>query len=225
MTPLSSKKYLNYSHTHWLQRAAEILEEDAEALKHCHTSEGEWSADEPEVQEHYNEMREAARAVRAEHERAASAAETPAPRVDDELANAITFYEQHVCKESSAAMSFINQATIEQTAAFLRELQMRRIRMQRSAAETAGKPFAGLLSWGLRPVLPHCELSIRFESVEAAQEAREAIRGFISMQSSEKSTAPLTISKPPQIVTECPKCRTQLAFEGDECGLCKEETT
>lgn len=38
-----------------------------------------------------------------------------------------------------------------------------------------------------------------------------------------KSTAPLTISKPPQIVTECPKCRTQLAFEGDECGLCKEE--
>lgn len=30
-------------------------------------------------------------------------------------------------------------------------------------------------------------------------------------------------SRPSPSSVECPKCRTQLAFEGDECGLCKEE--
>jgi hypothetical protein len=32
-----------------------------------------------------------------------------------------------------------------------------------------------------------------------------------------------TPSRPSPSPVECPKCRTQLAFEGDECGLCKEE--
>jgi len=61
-----------------------------------------------------------------------SARETPAES-DDELAKAVLFYEQHVCKESTAALSFINQSTIASTAAFLRELRMRR-----SSVETSG---------------------------------------------------------------------------------------
>lgn len=93
MADIPSKKYLNFSHAHWLQRAAEILEEDAEALKNCHTIEGEWSADEPEVQEHYNEMREAARAVRAEYERSASASETTAVTRDTPIIREI--FERH----------------------------------------------------------------------------------------------------------------------------------
>ena len=55
----------NYSHTHWLQRAAEILEEDAECLRMSHQIDGEWDANEPEVREHWVEMTSAARAVRA----------------------------------------------------------------------------------------------------------------------------------------------------------------
>jgi hypothetical protein len=46
-----------------------------------------------------------------------------------------------------------------------------------------------------------------------------------------KSTVPISAStddgappsRNPSSSVECPKCRTQLAFEGDECGLCKEE--
>lgn len=41
----------------------------------------------------------------------------------------------------------------------------------------------------------------------------------------ECSTSASTDDTPsaPTSSVECPKCRTQLAFEGDECGLCKEE--
>lgn len=55
---------MNYSHEHWLTRAAELLEEVAAELHQSHTVDGVWDDDDPGVEEHYDEMRQAANAVR-----------------------------------------------------------------------------------------------------------------------------------------------------------------
>lgn len=61
---MSAQGSSNYSHAHWLQRAAELLEEDAECIKSAHTIGGQWDDEEPEVYEHYREQLDAAQAVR-----------------------------------------------------------------------------------------------------------------------------------------------------------------
>lgn len=53
------------------------------------------------------------------------------------------------------------------------------------------------------------------------QAADSAVKTSVTPSASTDDNAPP--SRPPSSSVECPKCRTQLAFEGDECGLCKED--
>jgi hypothetical protein len=62
----------NYSHEHWLLRAAEMLEEEAQTLKDCHTVGGEWDGTDTEVQENCAEMLSAAAEVRIAYQRSVS---------------------------------------------------------------------------------------------------------------------------------------------------------
>lgn len=59
-----------------------------------------------------------------------------------------------------------------------------------------------------------CEQSPVKATDESAQKSNEKPSASTGDESPQPSPSPV----------ECPKCRTQLAFEGDECGLCKEES-
>lgn len=48
-----------------------------------------------------------------------------------------------------------------------------------------------------------------------------ALKSTVTPSASTDDNVPPSRSLPSSV--ECPKCRTQLAFEGDECGLCKED--
>jgi hypothetical protein len=109
--------------------------------------------------------------------------------------------------------------TCERTGRFFGDLRdsvdlVTRLVNERSAVETPAN-LAGLLSWGLRPTLPECELSLRFESVEAAQAARELIRercGLLDNDPAQKTSREADV----------PRCNTHGTTWQDGCRGCSE---
>ena len=61
---MNVRRHRNYDRRHWLQRAAELLEESADELKRSHTIGDEWDPSESEVLDSYREYVEAALVVR-----------------------------------------------------------------------------------------------------------------------------------------------------------------
>lgn len=59
-----------------------------------------------------------------------------------------------------------------------------------------------------------------YDGTAALQIVRGAQKSISKPSASTDDDTPL---HPSPSSVECPKCRTELAFEGDECGLCKEE--